>query len=271
MQSNVNLRAALLETNYIIRANPEKFVFLTVVILLKYIIIAGGMFYIFTAFAWTSSSQQIMGYALAAFVVGVLLAIWFACGLTLQSIRAAGGEAWSVGDLFSGGPWMASFIGLSALTFIPANIPILDSYFKIIPDIASFDILPAVFSAWFSALFSFAWYLIVDKNMGCLDAVKHGFNMVRGLILVLTAIHLIKIVVNFILSLFLFHWAWGIVIGVIIYVLTYFFLAILYRERLRDMEAEGGHPLGRVSLLSLSPEEAPWEVNGEEESWEGEH
>ena len=122
------------------------------------------------------------------------------------------------------------------------------------------QVLIAGISAWFS----FAWYLAVDKEMSWLEAVKHSFNMARGMVIVLSLIQLLNYLPSYLFALLPIPEFLSTLIYPVPMVFLSLITAILYRERLREMEADGGHPLGRRSRLNLPREDDPWEVADED-------
>jgi hypothetical protein len=285
MQSNVNLRAALAESWGILRENPKQWI----LVLLVFVIPA-------IPFPFLEYSEEnpwpsiLLGIASP---IWIALGLWLSTGLTLLSIRAAAGEPWSVGNLFDGGRWIMRFLGIH-LSILVLMIPCMVvwglAYFLLFisttqedamlassaeaagelakdfdfsPASIALSLLVSLVISWISAWFYFAWYLAVDKDMPWMEAEKHSFKMVRGMLVMLT-------LVLFVLCLpmdFLSVLPIPALITMIFYQVTMLFwsliAAILYRERLREMEAEGGHPLGRRSMLSLPREDDPWEVADE--------
>lgn len=281
MGKSISLRAALSETLLILRANPINaiLVFLINAILSLGMLALGG-----------STDQNPLGIiALYVTLPTLLLILWIWPGMSLMALRAASGESWNVGHMFAGGRWIGRYLGILTVIMLPmvvvASIAIpVDGVFFFDPiqqeagdsdlgdvDTAQGEIesqVQTAYSFWelfvelgfivlvaaVWAAFSFPWFLAIDKEMGVFNAIKYGFELVRSIYPKVLICYALIFAPDSMLFFLPGSDAWSWLLSGVLSVPFTFLLAILYRERLRQWEAEAGQPLRHESMLSLPRE-----------------
>lgn len=279
MGDSISLRAALSETLQILRANPIHaiLVFLINAILALSMLALGGI-----------TDQNPLGI-IAPYVTvpAILLTLWTMPGMSLMALRAASGESWNVGHMFAGGRWIWRYLGILMIILILIAIvgTIVSPFYAMLSiepsqrdesdsalvgsDLAQGEIESTVYSSWgrhiaaagsnifFAAIYaaiSFSWYLVIDKEMGVSNAIKHGFVLVRSIYPKVLIWYVLFYAPNSLQFYVPGSDALSWLLRGVLYVLTAFVLTILYRERLRQWEAEAGQPLRHESMLSLPRE-----------------
>lgn len=118
--------------------------------------------------ASTAVINRYMGNGFVGFVVGVvniILTSYLSIGLILIGIKKAKNESTSIGDLFVGFPYVASYIGASVI------------YFLIV--LAGFILLIFPGVVW-SIKYGFYPYLIIDKKMKAIESIKASAKITHG-------------------------------------------------------------------------------------------
>lgn len=104
--------------------------------------------------------------------------IWLSLGLLIFYIKIARGENAELGDLFSGGPYLLRALGAGAIIFLST--------------VAGFILLiiPGIIIA---LMFSQTLCVLVDQNVGAIDALRMSAKATRGNKLTLFALGLLMI------------------------------------------------------------------------------
>ncbi len=130
----------------------ENFFFFLSVIVVYFVLLIGG--------AWVLNKLRFIGQ-----ILFIILSFWLGVGLIIIALKKAKDENASLSDLFSGAKYLLSFIGASIL------------YYLIIFAGTILLIFPAVI--W-GIKYMFFPYLIVDKNMKAIEALKASSKITKG-------------------------------------------------------------------------------------------
>ncbi|MDD5065447.1 MAG: hypothetical protein PHF84_00225 [bacterium] len=98
-------------------------------------------------------------------IISFLLSFYLSVGLIIISLKKARGQTASIGDLFAGFPFLASYAGASILYMF---IVIAGMILLIFPGVI-----------W-SLKYMFYPYLIVDKNMKAVESLKASAKITEG-------------------------------------------------------------------------------------------
>jgi uncharacterized membrane protein len=102
---------------------------------------------------------------LVSVVVNTLVSSFFTCGMANFSIKVARGAPYSFGDLFAGGPFFLSVVVANFLISFAVGLGLL---LLIVPGIIV------------GIGFSMALPLIVDRNLGPIDALTESWKLTEG-------------------------------------------------------------------------------------------
>jgi uncharacterized membrane protein len=98
-------------------------------------------------------------------IITILLAFYLSVGIIIVALKKAKGELASIGDLFAGLPYLASYAGASIL------------YMLIVMAGMFLLVFPAVI--W-GIQYMFYPYLVIDKKMKAIEALKASSRMTKG-------------------------------------------------------------------------------------------
>ncbi len=99
-------------------------------------------------------------------IILILLQVWLEIGLIIIALKKAKGEDASFGDLFAGGKYILSYLGASILYGL---IVLAGTILLIFPGVI-----------W-GLKYMFFPYLIVDKNMKAMEALKESAKITSGI------------------------------------------------------------------------------------------
>ena len=111
----------------------------------------------------TDQTLQLVSQGLS--VLNSIVSIFMTGGMTLFSIKVAKGEHYEFGDIFKGGPFFWSILGSGLLVGLGVLFGLL------------LLIVPGVILA---LAFTLTTPLIVDKEMGAIDAMKESWRLMDG-------------------------------------------------------------------------------------------
>jgi uncharacterized membrane protein/DNA-directed RNA polymerase subunit RPC12/RpoP len=131
----------------------------------------------------TSLTASATGDPAATLLVRILCEVaswafntWIGIGELVFFLKTARGQRASVGDIFAGGPWFVNVLAASLLVGLAVLVGL------------AFCIVPGVILA---LMFSQYYYLIIDRNLGPVDALSMSAQITRGNKLTLFAIGLV--------------------------------------------------------------------------------
>lgn len=213
-------------------------------------------------------------------MLSIVVDFWLYSGLVLLTLKATHTGRIVMSDLFAGLPYTLGYMGasiliglVSLLVFLPGLIlmfllfalmgPSMDELREfasgdplafvqahgmfLIAELVVFGliIIPVMVV---SLYLGFSIYLLIDKKISVLDALPFSVQVARGAIWPL---------INFSVAMVLLNMAGALclLVGLLVSIPTTAFAYIcVYRDLLQQTEAQLGHPLGKVGILSKATE-----------------